>query len=55
MSGYAEDAPEPQAVRLPGPIDFIQKPFSPEQLAAKIREVLTRSNRRLHPDSDLHS
>ena len=44
MSGYAEDAPEPRAGTVSGPIDFIQKPFSPEQLAAKIREVLTRSN-----------
>jgi two-component system cell cycle sensor histidine kinase/response regulator CckA len=55
MSGYAGHAPEPQGLSLPGPIDFIQKPFSPEQLASKIREVLTRCNPRLQPDNDLHS
>ena len=52
MSGYAEHAPEPQGVRLPGAIDFIQKPFSPEQLTARIREVLARCKPGLQPDTD---
>lgn len=36
MSGYADAGSRPVAVGLP----FIQKPFSPESLAARVREVL---------------
>jgi two-component system, cell cycle sensor histidine kinase and response regulator CckA len=41
MSGYT-DHPALHADALAGNLDFIQKPFSPEALARKIREVLDR-------------
>jgi PAS domain S-box-containing protein len=41
MSGYAEDAIVQHGVLEPG-IDFLLKPFLPNTLAAKIREVLDR-------------
>ena len=40
MSGYMDDALGED--RLPVPVDFIQKPFSPSALAARVREVLDR-------------
>jgi hypothetical protein len=38
MSGYADDAIMRHG--LPAGVNFIQKPFSPEQLAIKVREIL---------------
>ena len=38
MSGYAENQSEEQTPQHP----YIQKPFSPEQLGAKVREILDR-------------
>jgi two-component system, cell cycle sensor histidine kinase and response regulator CckA len=46
MSGYAENAREIGGLKPPVPFEFIQKPFSPNQVAAKIREVLGRRDRR---------
>ncbi len=40
MSGYASHAGL-RAVPVEQPADFIQKPFTPDQLAGKIREMLT--------------
>jgi DNA-binding response OmpR family regulator len=42
MSGYMNDALGDDAAALPVPIDFIQKPFSPSALAARVREMLDR-------------
>jgi DNA-binding response OmpR family regulator len=42
MSGYMEDALGEAASLLPVPVDFIQKPFSPSTLTAKVREMLER-------------
>ena len=42
MSGYMDDALEEAASMLPVPVDFIQKPFSPSTLTAKVREMLER-------------
>jgi two-component system, cell cycle sensor histidine kinase and response regulator CckA len=39
MSGYAEDAVAHRGVLDPG-IAYLPKPFSPVQLATKVREVL---------------
>ena len=41
MSGYAEDASSSPRLREHG-ASFLQKPFSPETLARKVREVLDR-------------
>jgi len=50
MSGYAENAPEmgdhvKDDVKAPAPYELIQKPFSPDQVVAKIRELLGRGDR----------
>jgi len=42
MSGYADSAIVRHGV-LPPDADFVQKPFAPEALHSKIREVLDRS------------
>jgi CheY-like chemotaxis protein len=42
MSAYTEDAAINIGVLNPG-TEFIEKPFGPDDLANKIREVLTRS------------
>ena len=42
MSGYTDDAIAAHGVLEPGTA-FIQKPFTRQTLAAKIREVLDRS------------
>ena len=46
MSGYAEHAPEMgDDAKAPAPYEFIQKPFSPDQVVAKIRELLARGDK----------
>ena len=50
MSGYAENAPEmgdhvKDDVKAQAPYELIQKPFSPDQVVAKIRELLGRGDR----------
>jgi two-component system, cell cycle sensor histidine kinase and response regulator CckA len=42
MSGYMDDALGEDAAALPVPVEFIQKPFSPSALAARVRELLDR-------------
>ena len=39
MSGYTDNAIAPHGVLAPG-LNFIEKPFSSEALARKVREVL---------------
>lgn len=41
MSGYADEAIARHGVMEPG-VAFLQKPFSPEALASKVREILDR-------------
>ena len=41
MSGYTDDAIVHLGVLEPG-LNFLQKPFSPEALAVKVREVLSK-------------
>ena len=43
MSGYTDDAITHHGILEEG-IVFIQKPFTPEDLARKVREVLGRSD-----------
>ena len=52
MSGYMDDALGDDTSSLPVPVDFIQKPFSPSALAARVREMLDR--RRAHPRGARH-
>ena len=47
MSGYTDDAIVQHGVLEPG-INFIQKPFSPDALALKVREVLDAKPQPLH-------
>jgi DNA-binding NtrC family response regulator len=47
MSGYTDDAIVQHGVLEPG-INFIQKPFSPNALALKVRQVLDARPRSLH-------
>ena len=42
MSGYMDDALGEITSGIPVPVDFIQKPFSPSALAARVREMLDR-------------
>jgi CheY-like chemotaxis protein len=42
MSGYTDDDVLRRGV-LQGDTAFLQKPFTPDQLARKVREVLDRS------------
>jgi hypothetical protein len=39
MSGYTDDSAIRQGAREPG-TDFIQKPFTPDSLSRKVRDVL---------------
>jgi two-component system, cell cycle sensor histidine kinase and response regulator CckA len=45
MSGYMDDALVEGASTPRVPVDFIQKPFSPSALAARVREMLDRRRR----------
>ena len=45
MSGYMDDALGEDTTALRAPVDFIQKPFSPSALAARVREMLDRRRR----------
>lgn len=45
MSGYMDDALGEDPSALPVPVDFIQKPFSPSALAARVRDLLDRRRR----------
>jgi signal transduction histidine kinase/ActR/RegA family two-component response regulator len=47
MSGYTDDAIVQHGVLEPG-INFIQKPFSPDALALKVREVLDARSQPVH-------
>ena len=47
MSGYTDDAIVQYGVLEPG-INFIQKTFSPDALALKVREVLDAKPQALH-------
>jgi DNA-binding response OmpR family regulator len=42
MSGYMDDTLGEDTSSLPVPVDFIQKPFAPTTLAARVREMLDR-------------
>jgi two-component system cell cycle sensor histidine kinase/response regulator CckA len=42
MSAYTEDAAINIGVLSPG-MEFIEKPFSPDELAGKVRQVLART------------
>jgi two-component system, cell cycle sensor histidine kinase and response regulator CckA len=42
MSGYMDDALGEDVSTFRVPVDFIQKPFSPSALTAKVREMLER-------------
>ena len=42
MSGYMDDALADDTSSFRVPVDFIQKPFSPSALAARVREMLDR-------------
>jgi CheY-like chemotaxis protein len=42
MSGYMDDALGEEPSSFGVPVDFIQKPFSPSALAARVREMLDR-------------
>ena len=42
MSGYMDDALGDDTSSFQVPVDFIQKPFSPSALAARVREMLDR-------------
>ena len=42
MSGYMDDALGEDTATFSVPVDFIQKPFSPSALAARVREMLDR-------------
>jgi two-component system cell cycle sensor histidine kinase/response regulator CckA len=44
MSGYTDDTIVHHGV-LRGEAEFIQKPFSPDQLAMKVREMLVAPDR----------
>jgi two-component system, cell cycle sensor histidine kinase and response regulator CckA len=45
MSGYMDDALGEEASSLPVLVDFIQKPFLPSALVAKVRELLDRARK----------
>jgi DNA-binding NtrC family response regulator len=45
MSGYMDNALAEDTTTRRVPVDFIQKPFSPSALAARVREMLDRRRR----------
>jgi two-component system cell cycle sensor histidine kinase/response regulator CckA len=45
MSGYTDEALDGHGMQQETKIDFIQKPFSPRALAAKVRDMLDRPRR----------
>ena len=45
LSGYSEEALGPEA-RISGPDSFLAKPFTPDALARRVSEMLTRSSGR---------
>jgi two-component system cell cycle sensor histidine kinase/response regulator CckA len=45
MSGYTDDAIVHHGVLEPG-LEFLQKPFSPDSLVGKVREVLDTPKKR---------
>jgi DNA-binding response OmpR family regulator len=47
MSAYTEDAAINIGILSPG-TEFIEKPFSPDELAAKVRQVLGQATKTRH-------
>ena len=51
MSGYTDSAMAHKGFQEPG-VAFLEKPFSPEALTRKVREVLDESSNNLPPSSE---
>jgi two-component system, cell cycle sensor histidine kinase and response regulator CckA len=54
ISGYAEEVVEDNLQQGLNGGDFLEKPFLPDELARKVREMLSRTNGR-HGEEDSHS